>query len=368
MQSTFTRRRFLGTAAAGSLAAATGFRPAFAQDEVLKVGVIHMGAISDTGWEYFQAEAWRKLKANYGDKVEVTVLENIAQIQDCERLFRQLATTGHKLIFGTTFSQYASLKKLAPSLGKAHFECCAGIEAGPNLGVFEAKHFEGTYLTGIAAGRMTKSNVLGWVGAFPVPQVVYSLNAFLLGARSVNPEATLKVVWANAWVDPGKEKDAVAALVAQGADVISGSPNTPVQGLAAEEKGVWSIGSTGDFSAYVKKAQLCSFELDWSAAHIEAAEGVINGTWAPTSRWRGLGPGGFVKMTTASPELPESVAAEMAAAEAAIIAGTLHPFAGPVKDQSGTVRFAAGATPGDDELKGMNWLVEGVQGTLPSAG
>jgi simple sugar transport system substrate-binding protein len=253
-------------------------------------------------------------------------------------------------------------------LPQAHFECCAGIEAGNNLGVFEAKHYEGTYLTGIAAGRMTKTNVLGWVGAFPVPQVIYSLNAFLLGARSVNPDVVLKVVWANAWVDPGKEKDAVAALVAQGADVLSGSPNTPVQGLAAEEKGVWSIGSTGDFSAYVKKAQLCSFELDWSAAHIEAAKGVMDGTWAPSGRWRGLGDGGFVKMTTSSPDLPEPVAAEMKAAEAAIIAGTLHPFTGPIKDQAGTVVIAAGTTPPDDTLKGMNWLVEGVQGTLPSAG
>lgn len=364
----FSRRQILKAGAAGSLVAAAGLRPAFAADEVLKVGVIHMGAISDTGWEYFQAQAWRKLKEEFQGKVEVTVLENIAQIQDCERLFRQMATQGHKLLFGTTFSQYASLRKLAPTLPMAHFECCAGIEAGTNLGVFEAKHYEGTYLTGIAAGRMTKSNVLGWVGAFPVPQVIYSLNAFLLGARSVNPNVTLKVVWANAWVDPGKEKDAVAALVSQGADVLSGSPNTPVQGLAAEEKGVWSIGSTGDFSAYVKKAQLCSFELDWSAAHIEAAKGVMDGTWAPSSRWRGLGPGGFVKMTTNSPELPESVLAEMKQAEADIIAGKLHPFAGPITDQSGTVKWAAGTTPSDDELKGMNWLVEGVQGTLPSAG
>jgi len=360
------RRNFLKSAAATALLAGTGL-PTLAQGEKLKVGVIHMGAIADTGWEYFQAQAWRALQAEFPDQVEVTVLENIAQIQDCERLFRQLSTQGHQLIFGTTFSQYASLRKLAPTLPNSHFECCAGIDAGENLGVFEGKHHEGTYLTGIAAGRMTKSNVLGWVGAFPVPQVIYSLNAFLLGARSVNPDAVLKVVWANAWVDPAKEKDAVAALVAQGADVISGSPNTPVQGLAAEEKGVWSIGSTGDFSAYVKKAQLVSFELDWSAAHIEAARGVLAGTWEPTNRWRGLGEGGFVKMTTSSPDLPAEVAAEMAAAEAAIIAGTLNPFAGPIKDQAGVEKVAAGAVLPDAEIKGMTWLVDGVQGTLPSA-
>jgi basic membrane protein A and related proteins len=361
----FSRRNFLKSSSAATLAIAAGSKPLFAAEEPLKVGVIHMGAISDTGWEYFQANAWRSLEKEFGDKVKVTVLENIGQIQDCERLFRQLSAQGNKLIFGTTFSQYASLKKLAPSLPDSHFECCAGIEAGNNLGVFEARHYEGTYLTGIAAGRMTKSNILGWVGAFPVPQVIYSLNAFLLGARSVNPNATLKVVWANAWVDPGKEKDSVAALIAQGADVLSGSPNTPVQGLAAEEKGIWSIGSTGDFSAYVKKKQLVSFELDWSSAHINAAKGVMAGNWEPKSNWHGLGPDGYVKMTTSSPDLPEAVATEMKAAEAAIISGKLKPFTGEIKDQAGNVKVAAGQDMADADIKGMTWLIEGVQGTLP---
>lgn len=363
-----SRRDFVKTAAVGSLLAPASLRSALAADEVLKVGVIHQGAIADTGWEYFQAQAWRSLQKQFPDKVKVTVLENITQMQDAERLFRQLSSQDHKLIFGTTFSHFASLKKLAPTLKKSRFECCAGIEASDNLGVFEARHYEGTYLTGIAAGRTTKSNILGWVGAFPVPQVIYSLNAFMLGARSVNPNATLRVVWVNAWVDPGKEKDGVAALVAQGADVISGSPNTPVQGLACEEKGVWAIGSTGDFSAYVKKGQLTSFELDWSAAHIEAAKSVMAGSWKPSTRWRGLGPDGFIKMTTNSPALPPNVVAEMKSAEAAIISGKLKPFTGPIKDQNGTQKVAAGATITDAELKGINWLVEGVQGKLPTAG
>jgi len=364
--SNISRRRFIKTAAAGSIVAPAGLRSALAADP-LKVGVIHQGAIADTGWEYFQAQAWRSLEKAFPGQVKLTVLENIKENQDAERLFRQLSSQGNKLIFGTTFSHFASLKKLAPTMKNSHFECCAGIEASDNLGVFEARHYEGTYLTGIAAGRTTKSNILGWVGAFPVPQVIYSMNAFMLGARSVNPNATLRVVWVNAWVDPGKEKDGVNALVAQGADIISGSPNTPVQGLAAEEKGVWAIGSTGDFSAYVKKGQLTSFELDWSSAHIEAAKAVMAGTWKPSTRWRGLGPTGFVKMTTNSPELPQNVVAEMKTAEAAIVAGKLHPFTGPIKDQNGVEKVAAKATVPDDQLKGMNWLVEGVQGKLPSA-
>lgn len=359
-----TRRRLLGGIAATSLWSGLGF-PLVRADEKLKVGVIHMGAISNTGWEYYQAQAWRALQEKYPNKVEVTVLENVTDIQSVERQFRQLAIQGHKLLFGTTFSQYASLKKLAPQLPQAHFECCAGIEAGKNLGVFEARHYEGTYLTGIAAGHMSKSGVLGWVGAFPVPQVIYSLNAFLLGARSVNPDIELKVVWVNAWVDPAKERDAVSALVSQGADVISGSPNTPVQGEAARAEGVWSIGSTGDFSEFVQDTQLASFELDWSPAHIEAAQAVMEGSWEPTGRWRGLGEGGFIRMSTRSSELPASVADEMDAAEAAIVAGDLKPFAGPLRDQSGELRVAEGEELSDSEINSMTWLVEGVQGRVP---
>lgn len=360
-----TRRRLLGGIAAASLWSGMGF-PIVHAKEKLKVGVIHMGAISNTGWEYYQAEAWRALQAKYPNKVEVTVLENVADIQSVERQFRQLAVQGHKLLFGTTFSQYASLRKLAPQLPQSHFECCAGIEAGKNLGVFEARHYEGAYLTGIAAGRMTKSNVLGWVGAFPVPQVIYSLNAFLLGAQSVNPDAVLKLVWVNAWVDPAKERDAVSTLVSQGADVISGSPNTPVQSEAARSAGVWSIGNTGDFSEFVQETQLASFELDWSPAHIEATQAVLDGNWEPVSRWRGIGDGGFIRMATRSPALPASVGKELDAAEAAIIAGDLKPFAGPIKDQSGKMRVTEGAELSDGDINSMTWLVEGVQGRVPS--
>jgi len=212
---------------------------------------------------------------------------------------------------------------------------------------------------------MTESNVLGWVGALPVPQVIYSLNAFLLGAQSVNPDITLKLVWVNAWVDPGKEKDAVDTLASQGADVISGSPNTPVQAKRAKEKGIWAIGNTGDFAEYVGDTQLASFELDWSPAHIEATRAVLNGTWEPTGRWRGLGTSGLINMASHSSKLPASVVEEMDSAKQAIIKGDLKPFKGPLKDADGKLRVEAGTTIPDDKLRGMDWLVEGVEGSLP---
>lgn len=357
-----TRRSFLRNAAIAGVSAAAGGITAARADTPMKVGVVVQGAIGDTGWNSFHDRAWKAMEAALPGRLKATVLDNINQPQDAERVFRQLAVQDHKLIIGTTFSQYATLRKMSPTLRQSHFECCAGIQTTNNLGVFEARSYEGTYLTGIAAGRVTKSNILGWVGAYPVPQVNYNLNGFVLGARSVNPDAICKVVWVNSWDDPAKEKDAVNALVAQGADIISGSPNTPVQGLAAEEKGVWAIGSTGDFSKYVKKGQITSFELDWSPAYIEAAQGALDGTWKPAARWRGLGPNGFVKVTTHNPALPEDVLSQMREAEKAIIDGSLHPFTGPIKDNKGNEKVAAGTTMPDDQLRGIDWMVEHVQG------
>lgn len=362
----FTRRTFLqGTAALGAAAAGGRAFDAFAAEEVLKVGVVHQGPIGDVGWEAHHARSWKAMEAAFDGKVKATVLDNVLQAQDAERVFRQMSAQGHKLIIGTTFSQYATLRKLSPQLTASKFECCAGIETGPNLGVFEARSYEGSYLTGLIAGRMTKSNVLGWVGAFPVPQVVYNLGGFVQGARSVNPEATCKLVWINSWSDPAKEKDAVNALISQGADVLSGSPNTPVQGLTAQEKGVWSVGMTIDASKYVTEKQLTSFVLDWSPAYIDAAKGVLEGTWKPKGRWLGLGPGGFVRMTTQNAAIPDDVMAHMRAQEKAIIEGKAHPFTGPIKDQDGKLRVPAGKAMPDEELRGINWLVEGIQGSLP---
>jgi len=362
-----SRRNFLtGTAALGIAAAAPGSKLAFGQESTLKVGVVHQGPIGDVGWEAHHARAWKAMEEAFPDRVKATVLDNVLQAQDAERVFRQLAAKGHKLIIGTTFSQYATLRKLAPTLKNNIFECCAGISPLENMGVFEARSYEGSYLTGLIAGRMTKSNVVGWVGAFPIPQVIYNLGGFVLGARKVNPNVTCKLVWVNSWSDPPKEKDAVNALISQGVDIISGSPNTPVQGLTAQEKGVWSIGMTIDASKYVKQKQLSSFVLDWSPAYIEAVHGTLDGTWKPESRWRGIGKGGFVKMTTQNAAIPDDVLAYMREQEAAMIAGSAHAFAGPIKDQDGNMRVAAGTVIPDDELRGMNWLVEGVDGSLPS--
>jgi basic membrane protein A len=361
-----TRRMLLKTGAAATAMSAVGGVPlALAADEPLGVGVVHWGPIGEIGWGKQHELALEAMKAELGDKVRTTVVTDINQPQDAERVFRDLANKGNKLIFGTTFSQMAPMLKVAPTLPKTNFECNTAINILPNMGAFEARYYEGTYVTGVLAGKMTKSNVLGWVGAFPYPNVLMALNAFVLGAKSVNPDVTVKIIWISTWIDPAKEKDAVNALISQGADVMSGSPNTPVQGSVAEEKGVWSIGLCSDYSQYVPKKQLTSVLLDWTSAYVNAAVTTIAGTWKAEDRWLGLEPGGYVKMAPYNPDIPPEIVAMAKAAEADIISGKLHPFTGPIKDQDGQEKVAAGVTLTTPEIRSMNWVVEGVEGKVP---
>jgi len=365
---TIARRDFLKSASALGLAAAGGRAlEAFGQQGVLRVGIVHQYPIGDVGWETQHALAWKAMEAAFPGKIKTTVVTDIVQAQDAERVFRDLATQGHKLIIGTTFSQMAPMLKVARAMPNTVFECCAAITTLKNMGAFEARNYEATYLAGVIAGRMTKSNVLGWVGAFPVPQVVWRLNGFLLGARSVNPKVTCKVIWINTWNDPAKEKDAVNALISQGADVLAGSPNTPVQGVTAEERGVWSVGNCSDFSKYVTKRQLTGDILDWSSAYVEAARDVMAGTWKSQSRWRGLGDGGYCKMAPYNSAIPADVLADVQAREKGIISGKLKVFAGPLKDRDGKQRVAAGAVLPEKEARSINWVVEGIEGAFPKA-
>lgn len=362
------RRDFLKTASSLGVAALGGRSlDVLAQQEVLKIGVVHQFPIGELGWETQQALGWKAIESAFPGKVKVTAVTDVVQAQDAERVFRELATQGHKLIFGTTFSQMAPMLKVARSMPQTTFECCAAITTLKNMGAFEARNYEATYLAGILAGRMTKSNVLGWVGAFPVPQVVWRLNGFVLGARSVNPAVSCNVIWINTWNDPAKEKDAVNALITQGADVLAGSPNTPVQGVTAEERGAWSVCNCSDFSKYVTKKQLTGDILDWTSAYVGAARDVLAGTWKSKSQWRGLGPGGFCKMAPYNAAIPEAALAEVTQREKALIAGKLQVFAGPIADRDGKQRVAAGAVLPDNEVRSFNWVVDGVKGSFPKS-
>jgi simple sugar transport system substrate-binding protein len=353
------------SSAAAAILSATGAVPRVFADDVLKVGVVQYGPVGEVGWEKQHALALSAMEEKLGGKVKSTVITDITQPQDAERVFRDLASKGHRLIFGTTFSQMAPMLKVAPSVPDTHFECNTAIKTLPNMGAFEARYYEGYYIAGVLAGRATKSNVLGWVGAFPYPNVLMALNGFALGARSVNANAVVKVIWINSWSDPSKEKDAVNALISQGADVVSGNPNTPIQATVAEEKNAWSVGFASDYSKFAPNRQLTSVILDWSSAYVSAAEATLANSWKSEDRWLGVAPGGYVKLAEVNSAVAVEAQTAAKAIEADIVSGKLHPFAGPLEDQDGNAKVAAGSNLSDPDIRSMNWVVKGVEGKVP---
>jgi simple sugar transport system substrate-binding protein len=359
-----TRRDVLkGVGAVGAGLAVSSWGSMARAADVLKIGVAYVSPIADVGWTKQHNLGVEAIKAKFGDKVSLTVLENISNPQDAERTFRDMAAGGCGLIFGTSFSHGTPLQKAAKQFPKVKFEHCSGVVHTPNLGTFEAKYYEGTYLAGIAAGKMSKTGKIGFVGGFAIPDIVGPANALLLGAQSVNPEATCSTIFLNSWFDPGKEKDAATALVAQGCDVLCGMTDTPSTVNAAEAGGAWGIGYASDMSKYAPTKHLTAFTLDWSSEYVGAAEKVLAGTWKSEVRWDGLAEG-VVKMAPYNAAVPDDVKALLAEKEAAIKAGTLHPFAGELKDQKGEVKVASGSTLDEKGIRSINWFVKGMNGNL----
>lgn len=358
------RRDFLRrSAAAGTALAATGWSSGLAASEVLKVGAVYVSPIAEIGWTKQHSLGFDAIKAELGNDVQITAIENVFKPQDAERVFRQLAGAGNKLIFGTSFSHGTPMLKVAPRFPDVAFEHCSGIKHLKNLGTFEAKYYEGTYVAGVAAGYMTKSAKIGFIGGFPIPDIVGPANALLLGARTVRPEATCQVIFLNSWYDPGKEKEAANTLISQGCDIICSMTDTATGVQVAGEKGAWSVGYASDMSKFGAGRQLTAFTLDWSSVYVGAAKAVVAGTWKSSVRWQGLADG-VVKMSALNDKIPPDAAAVVRKAEANVASGARHPYAGELKDQSGKVRVAAGTVMPDRDIRGFNWFVEGMIGNL----
>jgi basic membrane protein A len=359
-----TRRQFLKYSGAIGAGLGTGAWSSLAQaQEVLKVGVVYVSPIAEIGWTKQHSLGVDAIKAALGEKVKVTVIDNIFMPQDAERVFRELAASGNNLIFGTSFSHGTPMQKVAPRFPNVAFEHCSGIVHLKNLGTFEAKYYEGTFVAGAAAGHMSKSGRIGFIGGFPIPDIVGPANALLLGAQSVNKAATCNTIFLNSWFDPGKEKEAANTLVSQGCDVICSMTDTATGVQVAGEKGVWSIGYASDMSKFGSNKHLTAFTLDWSSIYVDAAKAVAAGTWKATERWLGLS-AGVVKMSPYNDAIPADVQAKLKQLEADIAAGKVHPYAGELKDQGGAVKVAAGQVLSDKDIRAMNWFVAGMIGKL----
>jgi simple sugar transport system substrate-binding protein len=331
----------------------------------LKVAFVYVGPIADGGWSYQHNLGRLALEKEFGAQIETTYVESVPETADAERVIRQLAAKDYALIFATSFGYMEPTLRVAKLFPRVHFEHATGFKAAANVVTYEARFYEGAYLLGVLAGRMTKTNTLGFVGSFPIPEVIRNIDAFTLGARSVNPKIHTKVVWVDTWYDPGKERQAAEALIAQGADILCQNTDSPAAIQVAEEKGLHAFGWDSDMAKYGPHAQLTANTENWGVYYIDEVKQQLAGTWSG-NRKAHLGiKEGVVVLTPLNPAVPAEVARVFESRKQAIIAGTLLPFAGPIKDNNGVLKTESGATISMDDLLGINWYVDGVDGTVP---
>lgn len=354
-------KKIMGLAAAALLG--FGVIGAEAADK-LKVGFIYVGPIGDHGWSYQHNQGRLAIEKEFGDKIETVYIENVSEGPDAERAIERLARDGAGLIFTTSFGFMNPTLKVAAKFPNVKFEHATGYKRSDNLSTYSARFYEGRYVIGQMAAKMSKTGTAGYVGSVPIPEVVRGINSFMLGAQSVNPDFKLKIVWVNSWYDPGKEADAAKALLDQGADVISQHTDSPAPLQVAEERGAVGFGQASDMIAFAPKAQLTAIVDDWSAYYIRRVQAVLDGSWKSEDVW-----GGFDKdMVVMAPytNVPEDVAKEAAATAEKIRSGEFHPFTGPIYKQDGSEAVGEGIIIDDGALLGMNWYVKGIDDKLPN--
>jgi basic membrane protein A and related proteins len=330
--------------------------------EKVKAGFLYVGPVGDAGWSYAHNQG--RLEMEKLDFVEPsTYIESVPEGAESARVIMGLVHKGHNLIFTTSFGYMDATIDVAKRFKDVVFMHCSGFKTAENVGTYFGRMYEPRYLAGIAAGKMTKKNLIGYVAAFPIPEVIRGINAFTLGVRSVNPEATVKVVWTQTWLDPGIERVAADSLLDVGCDVLAMHQDTPATLQAAEARGAYVIGYNSDMRSFAPKAFLTAPVWNWAAVYAGVAQAVHDGTWKNDQVWWGLDKG-LVKLAPLSDEVPAEVRSLIEKKTEAIVAGKFHPFQGPIKDQKGTEKVAAGAVLSDGDLLGINWFVEGVQGTI----
>ena len=333
--------------------------------EPLKIAFVYVDPVGDSGWTYQHDLGRRALEKALGSQIKTTYIENVPATADAERVIRQLAAMGNQLIFTTSFGYMDATLKVAKLFPKVHFEHASGFKTAANMVSYEARFYEGSYLLGVLAGRTTKTGTLGFVGSFPIPEVIRNINAWTLGARSVNPNVKVRVLWVDTWYDPGKERQAAETLIAQGADVLSQNTDSPSVVQAAEQKGVHAFGWDSDMAKYGPHSQLTANTENWGGYYIDEARKELAGTWTGARRTNGGIKEGMVVLTPLNASIPPDLATLVAQRKAAIAAGQLHPFAGPLKDNTGVVRTPVGVTLTETQLMSIDWFVEGVDGSVP---
>jgi basic membrane protein A and related proteins len=358
--------RHLGLALAAATALAAAFVPALAQsqEEPLKVGFVYVGPRTDGGWSERHDIARMELEEALGDRVETTFVENVSEGPDAERVITQLARAGNQLIFTTSFGFMNPTIRVAERFPDVKFEHATGYRTADNVAVYNARFYEGRYIIGQIAAQMSETGQAGYIASFPIPEVVMGINAFVLGARSIDPDFTVRVVWVNTWHDPGREADAARALIDQGVDILSQHTDSPAPLQIAEERGnVYAFGQASDMIEFAPNAQLTAIIDDWGPYYLERAQAVLDGTWESHIVWHGI-PEGMVVMAPYT-NMPDDVRQMAEETEERIRNRELHPFTGPIVRQDGEQVIGEGEVLDDEHLLGMNYYVEGVLGDLP---
>jgi basic membrane protein A and related proteins len=357
------RRQFNRLIGAGAVASALPalISPARGADP-LKVGFLYLGPVGDFGWTYQHDIARKAAIEHFGDKIKTTYVENVAEGPDSEKVLNDLANQGHKLIFATSFGYMNYVLNSAKRHPAVFYEHATGYKRAVNVSTYNIRFYQGRYIQGIIAGKLSKAGLAGYVGSVPVPEVVQGINAFMLGMQTVNPKARLKFVLINSWYDPPKEGDAAKALIDQGCDIITQHTDSPAPLQAAASRGVKAFGQSTDMAKFATGSQLSASTDVWGPYYIKRIGDVLDGTWKSTDTWGGFDTG----MLAMSPftNMPEDVAALATSTEEDIKSGKNKVFVGPISDQSGTVKVPAGTTMDDAALSRMQWLVQGVDGKL----
>ena len=355
----FTRRTALKIGAAGLLLPAMGSL-AFGQDGPLKIGFVNVGPKDDNGWTFGHWTGAQALEEEFGDEIEITFVESVPEGPDAERVLRELAQQGNKIIFATSFGFGDYVIKVAREFPDVVFEHATGYQRAENVGTYNARFHEGRAVMGTLAGHLSQTNTIGYIGSFPIPEVVMGINAFTLAARKVNPEIQVNVVYLSSWHDPAKEADAARALIDQGADIIAQHTDGPAALQVAEERGiVGGFGQGADMSAFAPKSHLSAIIDIWGPHYIDVVNDVMAGTWESDDSWPGIAAGEVV-IGEYNEKIPAEVVAAAEEVKQGIVDGSLHPFTGPIVDNAGTERVPAGETIDDAGLWAMDWYVEGV--------
>lgn len=329
--------------------------------EDIKVGFIYVGPIGDEGYTYAHDQGRLALVDALG--VETIYMENVPENADCEKAVRDLVDQGCNVVYATSFNHMDWTLNVANDFPNLYFGHATGYKMADNMSNYMGRIYEARYLSGIVAGLRTEANKIGYVAAMPIPEVIRGINAFTLGVRSVNPEATVEVVWINTWFDPSLEKSAAIELLNKGCDVMAQHCDTVGPQIAAEERGAWAVGYNTPTAAVAPKAYLTAPLFNWGAFYINDVENIIAGTWEPRSYWEGMNED-MVRLDDLTDNCAEGTAEAVEAAKAKILSGELYVFSGPIMDNEGNEKVAEGAGMTDEELLNFDWFVEGVIGSV----